>query len=130
MQYSELSTAMEGSNKEDGDLNLDNWEVFLEEESMGLNISGRKSSYKHGGNTGVRPEAGSVLDKTKAVLYTKSFPRGKHSACSGTNSVVKCRVKTHKKCLYLIFLTIKNLYLYVCFIYGYMYNGFIYDIYI
>ena len=97
---------------------------------MGLNISGRKSSYKHGGNTGVRPEAGSVLDKTKAVLYTKSFPRGKHSACSGTNSVVKCRVKTHKKCLYLIFLTIKNLYLYVCFIYGYMYNGFIYDIYI
>lgn len=64
------------------------------------------------------------------VCYGLSLFKRKQGAYSVTNSLVKYRVKTYYKCLYLIFLTFKNLYLYACFIYVYMYNGFIYDIYI
>ena len=51
-----------------------------------------------------QPEAGGALDKTKAGLWAESVPRGEQGGCSVTNSVVKYRVKTYYKCLYLIFL--------------------------
>lgn len=59
--------------------------IEMRSDMMGVcTESESEGNYNQGGAAGVKPEAGSVLDKTQEVGRAESFPRGKQGACPVT----------------------------------------------